>query len=114
MSTLDTPIASLPGASVSLGQLLPRLRRQGRLGPLAVQALPAQVVQQEARQAGLSVSTDELQASADAFRRRAGLLSAADTNAWLARQGLSMDDLEADLEDRLLATKLKQHPAAQA
>jgi parvulin-like peptidyl-prolyl isomerase len=114
MSTLDTPIASLPGASVSLGQLLHRLRRQGRLWPLAVQALSAQVVLQEASQAGLSVSADELQATADTFRRRAGLLSAADTNTWLAREGLSVDDLEVDLEEHLLASKLKQHQAAQA
>jgi parvulin-like peptidyl-prolyl isomerase len=78
-----------------------------------VQALSAQLVLQEARQAGLAVSADELQTTADAFRRRAGLLSAADTHAWLARQGLSVDDLEADLEEHLLAIKLKQHQAAQ-
>jgi hypothetical protein len=56
MRTLDTPLVSLPGVSVSLGQLLQRLRRQRRLWPLAVQALAAHLVLQEARQAGLSVS----------------------------------------------------------
>jgi hypothetical protein len=114
MSTLETPVASLPGVSVSLGQLLRSLHRQGRLWPLAVKALSARLVQQEARQAGLSATADELQATADAFRRRAGLVTAADAHAWLARQGLSADDLEATLEERLLASKLKQHQATQA
>ena len=108
MSTLETPVASLPGVSVSLGQLLRRLHRQGRLWPLAVKALSAQVVQQEARQAGLSVTADELQATADAFRRRAGLVTAADAHAWLARQGLSADDLEATLGELLLAGKQEE------
>jgi hypothetical protein len=104
MSTLETPVASLPGVSVSLGQLLRGLHRQGRLWPLAAKALSARLVQQEARRAGLSATAEELQATADAFRRRAGLVTAADTHAWLARQGLSADDLEATPSDPLKQT----------
>ena len=53
MTTLETPVASLPGVSLSLGQLLQTLHAQGRLRPLVVEALAGRLVQQEARHAGL-------------------------------------------------------------
>jgi hypothetical protein len=112
MTSLDTTIASLPGARLSLGGLLRRLHRQGRLRPLVLEALTEQLLQEQARQAGLSVSAEELQAAADHFRRRQGLHTAADTHAWLARHGLSVDDFEAGLEEALLAAKVKQHLSA--
>ena len=56
MTTLETPVASLPGVSLSLGQLLQTLHAQGRLRPLVAEALAGRLVQQEARQAGLSVT----------------------------------------------------------
>jgi peptidylprolyl isomerase len=112
MTTLDTTIASLGGTRLSLGGLLNRLRVQGRLGPLVRAALAEQLMQEQARQAGLSVTAEELQAAADAFRRAQGLYTAADTRARLAEQGLSVDDFEQGLEETLLAAKLKQHLAA--
>jgi hypothetical protein len=112
MSTLETPVASLPGVSLSLGQLLQRLHAQGRLRPLIVEALAGRLVQQEARQAGLSVTAKELQAAADAFRRAQGLHTANATRAWLDGQGFTMVDFETGLEERLLAAKLKHHQTA--
>ena len=112
MSTLETPVASLPGVSLSLGQLLQTLHAQGRLRPLVVEALAGQLVQQEARQAGLSVTAEDLQAAADAFRRAHGLHTATATRAWLDGQGLTVGDFETGLEERLLAAKLKHHLTA--
>src|SRR5262245_38517671 len=112
MSTLDTPIASLPGVSLSLGQLLRTLHAQGRLRPLVLEALAGRLVQQQARQAGLSVTAEELQAAADAFRRTHALHTAAATRAWLDGQGLTVADFQAGLEERLLAAKLRQHQTA--
>ena len=109
MSTLETPVASLPGVSLSLGQLLQTLHAHGRLRPLAVEALAGRLVQQEARQAGLSVTAEELQAAADAFRRAHGLHTAAATRSWLDGQGLTVGDFETGLEEGLLAARLKQH-----
>jgi hypothetical protein len=111
-TTLDTTIASLPGTRLSLGGLLNWLQAQGRLGVLALEALAAQLVQEQARQAGLSVTAEELQAAADAFRRDLGLHTAADTHARLAQQRLSVHDFEAGLEEALLADKLKHHLTA--
>jgi parvulin-like peptidyl-prolyl isomerase len=109
MSTLDTTIASLPGAELSLGALLKQLHLWGQLRPLVLAALADRLVQEEARRAGLSVPADDLQAAADHFRRRHGLSAAADTHAWLAARGLSADDFAAGLEESLLAARLKQH-----
>src|SRR5262245_38007950 len=109
MNTLDTIIASLPGARLSLGEFLKRLHRQGRLRPLVLEALAGRLVQEQARQSGLSVTAEELQAAADSFRRRHDLPTAADTHAWLTERGLSVDDFEAGLEEDLLAAKVRQH-----
>src|SRR5215470_15187069 len=101
MTTLDTTIASLPGTRLSLGQLLQTLHAQGRLRPLVVEALAGRLVQQQARQASLSVTAEELQAAAEAFRRTHGLHTAAATRSWLDGQGLTVGDFETGLEDRL-------------
>jgi PPIC-type PPIASE domain len=114
MSTLDTVIAALPGTPLSLGGFLKQLNAHGRLRPLVRTALAEQLVQTQARLAGLSVTKDELQAAADAFRRVNGLSAAADTRAWLATRGMSADDFEAGLEEELLAGKLRHHLTAAA
>lgn len=112
MSILDTIIGTLPGSQLSLGGLLKRLRVRGHLGPLVLDALAEQLVRDEARQAGLSVTREELQLAANAFRRRHGLSSAADTQAWLSGRGMLVDDFQANLEHDLLAAKLRQHLTA--
>ena len=112
MSIPDTIIGTLPGSQLSLSGLLKRLRMQGRLRSLVLDALTEQLVQDEARQAGLSVTREELQSAADAFRRRHGLSAAADTHAWLSGHGMSVDDFKANLEHDLLAAKLRQHLTA--
>jgi hypothetical protein len=112
MNALDTVIASVGGSRLTLGGLLRRLQAQRRLGPLVREALVRQYLLDRAREASLSVTTEELQQAANACRRGAGLDTAADTHAWLAGRGLSVDDFEADLEEALLAAKLKEHQTA--
>jgi hypothetical protein len=112
MSTFDTLLASLAGTRLTVAGLLGWLHTQGRLEPLVREALAARFVQEEAREAGLSVTDEELQSAADGFRRRHGLTGAADTLDWLASRGLSADDFEASLEQDLLAAKLRQHLTA--
>ncbi len=112
MTIPDTILGTLPGSQLTLSGLLKRLRMQGRLRSLVEGALTDQLVQDEARRAGLSVTREELQAAADAFRHRHALSSAADTNAWLSRHGMTVDDFKANLEHDLLAGKLRQHLTA--
>jgi hypothetical protein len=92
--------------------LLRKLHVTGRLAPLIHETLVDQVVREQARQAGLAISPEELQKAADSFRGRHGLTSAADTNAWLTERGLSVDDFEIGLEEDLLAAKVRSHVTA--
>lgn len=103
----DTPTVS-PGALL----LLKKLHLKGHLAPMIREAIADQVVQEEARRAGLEVSAQELQKAADAFRRRQGLHAAAAMRVWLSERELSLDDFEAGLEEDLLAARLRKHVTA--
>lgn len=93
--------------------LLRQLHLRGRLAPMIREAMVDHFVQQEARQAGLEVSVQELQKAADAFRRRHGLDAAADTQTWLNERNMSVEDFEAGLAEDVLAAKLRQHVTAE-
>lgn len=112
MNSLDTVIASVAGSRLTLAGLLRRLQVQARLGPLVRETLVRQYILDQAREAGLSIATEELQQAANAYRRTIGLNTAADTHAWLAQNGLSADDFEAGLEESLLVAKLRQQRSA--
>lgn len=99
-------VASVQGQALSLAEFLHICRRNGKLSPLIDQAVQEKVVQAVARQAAISVGTDELQQAADTFRRRAKLAKAAEMHRWLADNHMSVEDLEALLERDLLQQKL--------
>jgi peptidylprolyl isomerase len=109
MTDLKQPCVSLGDISLSLGDWLVSLRRQGRLRPLLSAAVIEQLLVSRAEQAGLTVSTERLQQAADVFRRQQGLSSAARFQAWLAEQGRSLLDFEDSLERELRIDQLKDH-----
>jgi parvulin-like peptidyl-prolyl isomerase len=109
MTDLRSVVVSSGGLSLSLRDWLVYLKQRGRLLPLLRQGAVDHVVARRAAEAGLAVTAAELQAAANAFRRRHGLTSAADTHAWLARQRLTVDDFERSLEADLLAAKFRDH-----
>lgn len=112
MIDLNTAIAArAPGLTLSVADVLQALKREGRLRPLFVQVLLRQFVVQAARSAGLAVGADELQKAADRFRQQRGLATAEKTHAWLAHEGLSVEDLERALEEDLLVERFRQHLA---
>jgi parvulin-like peptidyl-prolyl isomerase len=61
-----------------------------------------------AKQEGISISDAELQEAADRFRQNIGLRSKDSTIAWLESNGLTVDDLERNLEKDKAADKLMQ------
>lgn len=105
---VSAPAAVLGSTHLSLVDFLRQLRRRGRLLPALRQVVIEESLVQAARQAGLSVPDDDLQNTADAFRRR-GLTTAQKTQAWLAENRLSVDDFEACLERDLLIARLRDH-----
>jgi parvulin-like peptidyl-prolyl isomerase len=105
----STSIARADGMAICLSDCLQFLRRRGHLRTVALQALADKTVALAARDAGLTVTAEELQQASNHFRRHNGLGSADHTHQWLSQQGRSALDFEADLEHRLLTEKLKDH-----
>jgi parvulin-like peptidyl-prolyl isomerase len=102
-------MATLPDVSLSLGELLVFLRRRSHLKSPLLEALSEKLIRLAAREAGLSVSTEELQQAANRFRQQQGLRTAEDTHAWLQQNGLRLIDLEALLEQAQLGEKFRNH-----
>jgi hypothetical protein len=109
MTDQKQPSVSLGDVSLSLGDWLVALRRQAQLQPLLRAAVIEPFLVAQAEQAGLSVSAEQLQQAADAFRRQLGPPSADQFRSWLDRQRRSVLDFEDALERDLLIEKLKDH-----
>lgn len=111
MSITDTSAtaATWGETALSLRALLANLHRYRRLQPLLRHALVERYLLDQAKAAGLTVSSEELQRGADLFRRRHGLNSAQRTQDWLGAQHWSAIDLEEAAEHDLLIAKFKDH-----
>ncbi len=106
------PAAKLSDTTLSLSDFLLRLKQRRKLHSLLREAVVEAFLLRQASEAALTVSAEQLQSAADAFRRRQGLNSAEQTSVWLAREGLSVTDLEAVLERDLLVARLREHITA--
>lgn len=95
--------------TLSVAHFLRGLHRRRLLRPLLDQALVDHLICAHCRRLGIEASTDELQQAANRFRQRHGLLRAADTEAWLEKQGWTTLDFEQALERDLLKAKLVAH-----
>lgn len=67
------------------------------------------VTENAVTKAGIEVEAEELQKAADKFRFMYQLQSAEDTWAWLEKHGLSLDEFEIIVYNRLISTKLLTH-----
>jgi hypothetical protein len=101
------PAVEFGESSLSVQDFLKDLHVRGQLRPLLEQTAVQHYVASQAASHGLTISTEELQAAADTFRRLCGLTSAERTHAWLTEKGLSVDEFEASLERKLAIRKLK-------
>jgi putative peptide maturation system protein len=76
--------------------------------PLMQRLIDSCIVEAELERRQIEVTDAELQTAVNDLRRRRGLLTAADTHAWLAESGMSMQGL-TDLAGRLArAAKLRE------
>lgn len=107
MSTIDSVVAvTVNGQSVSLADAMKMLHADGKLDFLNT-TVRSVLIRQIAQREGLAADDAELQAEADALRLSMGLSSAADTEAWLAKNHMTVDDLEDRVERAILTRKLK-------
>jgi parvulin-like peptidyl-prolyl isomerase len=68
-----------------------------------------QIIASAAEDAGIEVQVEELQQAADNFRVASNLRSPRDTQLWLQKHYLSLDDFEALIYANKLSEKLAQH-----
>jgi parvulin-like peptidyl-prolyl isomerase len=66
------------------------------------------VISQTARERGITVTAEEIEAEANRQRRERGLEKATDTVLWLAEQFITPHDWEVGIQNRLLAQKLAE------
>lgn len=109
MSVASVPVvATFNGSSLSLQDVLTSARRKGRLAPLVMEAVREHLIGEAIRKQGITIQDDELQQAADEFRRGRGLEKGADLAQWLADNGLTVEDLETNLETALQTERLRQ------
>ncbi len=101
---IDTPEVRLSGEDIFAS-----LHRRGHLLPLFRGVAMEAIIEHAARNAGLSVSDQELQKASEQLRRQLGLQSAEKTRDWLHEERLSVEQFELRVEQDLLVEKLKDH-----
>jgi putative peptide maturation system protein len=100
---------TLGGQPVALDDVLRSWKMSGQLERLLEQTAQERLIAETARREGVSVTDEELQIAADAFRRSRGLHKASETQAWLDQRRLRVDDFQAFIEAPLLREKLAEH-----
>jgi len=99
---------------IDVAEVLDFLRMSGAFNPALSEVVKRRTTAEAAKNYGISVSTEELQKAADAFRDEHGLLKASDMRKWLKTNGLSIDAFERHLETDLLIGKFKDVLQAKA
>lgn len=112
MSNLKDVVAlNVNGEGISLHDILYSMKLRNATGVLQDSAAEA-VIARAVSSAGISISDDELQEAADAFRAENGLHRIADTEAWLQARSMTLEDMEASLERGLATEKLRDQLAS--
>lgn len=100
-------VLSVNDREITLEELVRRLKTTGWetvLKPLQHET----ILTGYAREKMITVTAEELQSRFDAFRRRNRLFSAADTESWLQEKGLTLEDVEREMEVSIIAAKVRE------
>jgi hypothetical protein len=107
MKELEMTAVQMGNVSLSLREFLVGMKRVRRLRGALMDAVVEKIVVEAARQAGVTVSPEEVQHVADRFRYAHGLTTAEATDRWLESQGLTPTDFEQGVERDILINKFK-------
>ena len=99
-------IISVNDLQISTDMFLRYGRITGQLKELVDGVINTLLIEAGAKEAGITVSDEELQAEADRFRSQLGLYSAKDTGEWLKALDLNIEDLESFCNGTVLSSKL--------
>lgn len=96
---------------VSVSEVVAYLRMEGGFSEALANVVRRKYLLQAADEAGISASPEELQRAADAYRAIHGLHKAADTQAWMASNGISVETMEKHLEENIRISKARDYLA---
>ena len=100
---------NLSRASIEANDVLALLKRDIQFKEVSQRILHQKLIEKVARERGVSVTPEEIEAEANRQRYEKRLQRASDTLAWLADQMMTADDWEAGIRARLLAKKLADY-----
>jgi len=92
--------------AITAEQFIGILKMSNEFPLLAEKIIRDKITVQEAKKKGLSVSTEEVQQEADDFRRVAALHRAKDTQEWMDTRGLTLDEFETFVTERIYKKKM--------
>ena len=94
------------GLGIQLESVVDLLKRELTFHTICRQLVYQRMIRASAKDRGIEVTDDEIQAEADRIRRELRLENAQKTLEWLQERMITADEWEASICDRLLSRKL--------
>jgi parvulin-like peptidyl-prolyl isomerase len=95
--------------TISAEDVFQHVKLSGQLLALKEAIAVRRIIQQTAAEKGIEVTPEEIQVSADEFRKANNLQRAENTLAWLQQRGLAVEDFEAMIYFSVLQSNLAKH-----
>lgn len=105
----QTLINSNQTITITKEDILQQIKLSCQIPEIVEQIVTRKVISAAVEEAGLKVTTEELQKAANQMRAMSKLKDAQATWAWLKKYGLSLDDFEEIVYITLLSQKLTKH-----
>jgi parvulin-like peptidyl-prolyl isomerase len=102
------PVLKVGGKQITLSDVVARAKISGAFADTALELARDAAAAGAAKDLGIKIDDQELQAAYDEFRRACQLYKAKDTQAWLEQSGLKVEDIEQYLEAGLLRGKIAE------
>jgi parvulin-like peptidyl-prolyl isomerase len=94
---------------ISSEDILTQVKIESMVPSISEKIILRRIIEDEAAQAGIIATVDDLQTAADDFRIKNGLTSSKRTEIWLKLNQLSLDEFEAMIRFQLLSNSLKKN-----
>lgn len=107
-------VATIGDEAVTVEDFFLALKLNGTFDEIMETLVKDRIAVQEAMKRGIRVSDDMVQREADDFRRAYGLHRAGDTHAYLESVGISVEQWEVHIRERLLRKTLMDQVASDA
>jgi parvulin-like peptidyl-prolyl isomerase len=102
------PMVHFENVAIAPDDFVTQLKKDLQFKSVFERVLSQQILDRTALDRALVITPEEIQAEANRFRAEQRLERAADTFKWLEEEGITAEEWEAGIRDRLLINKLKE------